>query len=96
MTKKLILIQSSQIKALSSGQMQKIAFIRALINDVEILFLDESTANLDNEAKKIISGILKSEKLTIINSTHNAEDFDFDFKINVFKDKNKSNITLEG
>tara|TARA_B100000902_G_scaffold1845_1_gene2373 strand:+ start:9348 stop:10952 length:1605 start_codon:yes stop_codon:yes gene_type:complete len=82
-------------KSLSSGQMQKIAFIRALINDVEILFLDESTANLDNEAKKIISGILKSEKITIINSTHNAEDFDFDFKVNVFKDKNKSNITLE-
>ena len=82
-------------RSLSSGQMQKISFIRALINDVEILFLDESTANLDNEAKKVISKILKSEKFTIINSTHNPEDFDFDFKINVFKDKNKSNITLK-
>ncbi len=82
-------------KSLSSGQMQKIAFIRALINDVEILFLDESTANLDNEAKKIISGILESENFTVINSTHNVEDFEYDFKIKVFKDKNKSNIILE-
>ena len=74
-------------KSLSSGQMQKIAFIRALINDIEILFLDESTSNLDNEAKKIISDLLQTEKFTIINSTHSSEDFDFDIKINVFKVK---------
>ena len=41
-------------KSLSSGQMQKIAFIRALIAGVEILLLDESTSNLDDKMKKSI------------------------------------------
>ena len=31
-------------KSLSSGQMQKISFIRALISNSDILFLDESTS----------------------------------------------------
>lgn len=69
-------------KTLSSGQMQKVSFIRALVGDCEIIFLDESTANLDVEAKKQISEILatrlKSGNLTIINSTHNPEEFQYD------------------
>ena len=35
------------ICSLSSGQMQKIAFIRALLSNPEILLLDESISNLD-------------------------------------------------
>ena len=31
-------------RSLSSGQMQKIAFIRALLSDIDILLLDESTS----------------------------------------------------
>ncbi len=38
-------------KNLSSGQMQKISFSRVLLNDVNVLILDESTANLDQETK---------------------------------------------
>ena len=41
-------------KSLSSGQMQKIAFIRVLLSDAEVLFLDESTSNLDEETKAMI------------------------------------------
>ena len=62
-------------KSLSSGQMQKIAFVRALISDAEILLLDEATANLDEKSKKLIFSILKEKKLTIINSTHDPEGF---------------------
>ena len=40
-------------KSLSSGQMQKIAFMRVLLSDAEVLFLDESTSNLDEETKRI-------------------------------------------
>ena len=62
--------------------MQKVSFIRALVGDCEIIFLDESTANLDVEAKKQISEILatrlKSGNLTIVNSTHNPEEFQYD------------------
>ncbi len=64
-------------KSLSSGQMQKIAFIRALISGVEILLLDESTSNLDVKTKDLIFKLLKKEKnLTIINSTHDPEKFE--------------------
>ena len=44
-------------KSLSSGQMQKISFIRALIGDVDILLLDESTANLDQKSRELIFDI---------------------------------------
>ena len=50
-------------KTLSSGQMQKIAFIRALLSDIEILLLDESTANLDDKSSKKIFEILNQSNL---------------------------------
>ncbi len=62
-------------KTLSSGQMQKIAFIRAFLSDIEILLLDESTANLDDKSSKKIFKILSKSNLTIINSTHDRTKF---------------------
>ena len=62
-------------RSLSSGQMQKISFIRAFLNKVEILLLDEAFSNIDDSSKKTISKILSQEKITIINSTHKIEDF---------------------
>ena len=62
-------------KDLSSGQMQKIAFIRFLLSDADTLFLDESTSNLDTETKNLIFDILKKKKLTIVNSTHDIDSF---------------------
>ncbi len=63
-------------KTLSMGQMQKVSFIRALLSGVEVLILDESTSNLDEDSKELIFKILKDLNITIINSTHNKEDFD--------------------
>ena len=65
-------------RTLSSGQMQKISFIRALLADTELLLLDESTSNLDAETRNLIFSILKNQNITIINSTHNHEEFDYD------------------
>ena len=71
-------------KSLSSGQMQKIAFIRALISDVEILLLDESTANLDDKSRDLIFNILQNKEITIINSTHDSYQFKkIDHHINI-------------
>jgi ABC-type lipoprotein export system ATPase subunit len=64
--------------------MQKIAFIRALISDVDILILDESTANLDDKTRDLIFSILENKKITIINSTHDAEQFrNIDHHLNI-------------
>ena len=70
-------------KSLSSGQMQKVSFMRAILSDVEILFLDESTSNLDDESRILIFNLLKNTDITIINSTHNPENFDYDSRIRV-------------
>ncbi len=65
-------------KTLSSGQLQKISFMRSFLNDTNLLLLDESTANIDTESKKHIREILKKKNITVINCTHNIEDFDFE------------------
>jgi ABC-type bacteriocin/lantibiotic exporter with double-glycine peptidase domain len=61
--------------------MQKISFMRALLNNSEILLLDEATSNLDSSSKKLVFSILKNKNITIINSTHNKEDFNFDSEL---------------
>jgi ATP-binding cassette, subfamily B, bacterial CvaB/MchF/RaxB len=85
-------------KALSSGQMQKIAFIRALISNPDVLFLDESTSNLDTETKNTIFEILKNDSTTIINSTHDPASFknvDSILKIEIREEYNKINKISE-
>lgn len=77
-------------RILSSGQMQKISFIRAIIAKPEILILDESTANLDESSKNTIIKILSDMKLTILNSTHDPQLFpnaDFHLKIKLKNEK---------
>lgn len=70
-------------KSLSSGQMQKISFMRSILNKSEILLLDEATSNLDTGTKHLIFNILKNLKITIINSTHNKDDFDYDAELKI-------------
>mgnify|MGYP001418478305 CR=1 FL=1 len=77
---------------LSSGQFQKIAFMRAFISNVEILFLDESTSNLDYESKDLVFELLKEKNITIINSTHNPEKFNYDQHLEIVYEKNKKLI----
>lgn len=82
-------------KSLSSGQMQKISFMRAILSDVEILFLDESTSNLDDESRILIFNILKNSNLTIINSTHNPENFEYDCRIRVSVEGQKRILSVD-
>jgi len=77
-------------KSLSTGQMQKVSFIRALASGTEVLILDESTSNLDIETKEIIFEIINKQDMTIVNSTHNPEDFrgvDNEITINLSQEK---------
>jgi len=76
-------------KTLSSGQLQKIAFIRSLLSEVEILLLDESTSNLDEASRKLIFDILNNSKYTVINCTHNHQDFEYDDHLKVVIENEK-------
>ena len=82
-------------KSLSSGQMQKISFIRAMLADIDILFLDESTANLDTDTKNKIYSVLNKLNLTVINSTHSKEDFEYDTHIEIKNIEGKRLFTLK-
>jgi len=55
-----------------------------MIQKPDIIFLDEATSNLDLESKKIVFDKLQSLSSTIINVTHNIDDFKFsDSEINL-------------
>ena len=80
------------IRVCHRAKCKKFLFIRALIGDVDILLLDESTANLDQKSRELIFDILKKQKISIINSTHDPESFeniDHRLKIEIKDDKRK-------
>jgi ABC-2 type transport system ATP-binding protein len=61
----------------SKGMKQKLAIVRALIHEPQVLFMDEPTANLDPEASKTVRDFilqLKKEKKTIFLNTHNLDE----------------------
>jgi ABC-type multidrug transport system fused ATPase/permease subunit len=73
--KKKMLKDEITSKSLSSGQMQKVSLIRALLRNPEILFLDEATSNLDKDSVNLINLKLTNFKGTIINITHRPDQF---------------------
>ena len=80
--------------SLSSGQMQKVSFMRSLLNNSEILLLDEATSNLDENSKKLIFDILSDKEITIINSTHTKDDFVYNYELRISVDDNNRKITI--
>ena len=62
-------------RTLSSGQMQKISFIRAFLRSPEILFLDEAISNIDVSSVETILAQLEQFDGTIFNITHNPEKY---------------------
>jgi ABC-2 type transport system ATP-binding protein len=64
-------------ETLSGGQKQRLALALALINDPQLLFLDEPTTGLDPQIRLEIHGLIeemKSEKRTVVLSTHYIEE----------------------
>ncbi len=62
---------------LSGGQKQRLALAITLVNDPQIVFLDEPTTGLDPQARRNLWDIIskmKSEKKTIIMTTHYMEE----------------------
>jgi len=61
-------------RTLSGGEVQRIAFARALAFGPEVLLLDEPTANLDpvsaSKIEDIVWRIIKRESITVVMATH--------------------------
>jgi len=62
---------------LSGGEKQRVAVLRALINDPKILFADEPTGNLDEKNALLLVDLLREINrdydITILLTTHNPE-----------------------
>ena len=75
---------------LSGGEQQRIAIVRALSNDPEIVVADEPTGNLDSTTGKKIMDILidlhKNEKKTIIVVTHDPNIANYSSQVVHIKD----------
>ena len=82
-------------KSLSSGQMQKISFIRSILGNIDLLVLDESTANLDKETKEIIFNNLSNLNISVINSTHDISELkNYDYKIEIKNIDDKRELVI--
>ena len=78
---------SSSSDAISLGQKQLIAFIRATLRDPDILILDEATANIDTITEQLLEEIIKklpakTTKVIIAHRLNTIENADEIFFVN--------------
>ncbi|WP_052463468.1 ABC transporter ATP-binding protein [Thermotoga caldifontis] len=68
---------NSRVKTLSGGQMQRLSFAVAIVNDPKIVFLDEPTTGLDPQARRHIWELiadLKRKGKGVLLTTHYMEE----------------------
>jgi len=62
---------------LSGGEQQRVAIVRALMNNPHLLLCDEPTGNLDSVSGEAVMSLIKNinrqEKMTVVMVTHNLE-----------------------
>jgi len=71
--------RNDKVSGFSKGMRQKLAIVRALLHEPEIVFLDEPTSGLDPEASRVVRDFIKelhAEGRTIFLTTHNLPEAD--------------------
>ena len=81
-------IQKKQISALSGGEQQRVAVIRAIVSAPQLILCDEPTASLDSKNVYIFMEALlklqRESRSTIVIVTHDQQVYDYgDEKIQI-------------
>ena len=69
--------KDKKVSQFSKGMKSRLSFIKALINNPKVLFLDEMTSGLDPTNSALLKQLILEQKkkgVTIILTTHNMED----------------------
>lgn len=74
---------SQNTAGVSGGQAQIIAFIRAMLNDKDVIILDEPISNVDVETREVVLNILRTREFRgiLIVVSHLVEGMDFIDKV---------------
>ena len=83
-----------KLNELSGGQKSKVAFVKLLYSNPEIILLDEPTNHLDEENKKYIINYLKNYKGTVLIISHDVDFLDQVTTKTLFLDKRTKSFSL--
>ena len=83
-----------KLNELSGGQKSKVAFVKLLYSNPEIILLDEPTNHLDEDSKKYIINYLKNYKGTVLIISHDVDFLDQVTTKTLFLDKRTKSFCL--
>ncbi len=83
-----------KLNELSGGQKSKVAFVKLLYSNPEIILLDEPTNHLDEDSKNYIINYLKNYKGTVLIISHDVDFLDQVTTKTLFLDKRTKSFSL--
>jgi ABC-type multidrug transport system ATPase subunit len=85
------------VRALSGGQLRRVGIAQALVHDARVILMDEPTAGLDPQQRKMFRDVLGGlpEGVDVVVSTHQTEDLTDSYRWVVVLDRGQARFQGE-